>query len=624
MRLFKNTSSERFQLTRMHISSIRTRFLLGFVALSVMVSVIFLFYFYTFSQEQIVQRVGDVQTLRISSAMHNAEMQLSEVNSFLYWLITNKELESLLRLEDPDDAPYSAYKQGFYYDLNNIHIYNQVKNRINLLYIRGTNGLTILYGKNAYNIETETVLQDEWYQQAKNSNGSILWFPSIKNYSRIPLVGIIKPPAEHVIPVFKYIKYGTSSRIFGEIILLLDSDIMIYVDDAGMEDALDMMVDPEGTVIAATDFNYVGRSLSDEEFYKKAIKQERGTFSANVDGVSSLVTISRPQNSGNSLISILAMSSITQTGLTLIRSSSLWALAIMVFSLIVSVYLSANFSRPIQAIIKRIDDISQGVFHQQPMNMAAWNVEEVRFLSARLDVMEYKLQNLIRERVVREQEKRDLEIQMLQSQISPHFLNNTISSIRMMATIQGAQSIERMLEGLSTILASTLERSAEQITLRDELKVVDAYIYIQRIRYHGRIKYELKLEDESLLNCLIVRFTLQPLIENAIFHGVVPKNEIGCITLSIRQDGENLSFIVADDGVGIPPEKAEGLLNGPKTNDHRILHGFGLSNVNRRLKLIYGENYGLSIISISGLTQIAITIPYKISHGEETDESIDR
>lgn len=258
------------------------------------------------------------------------------------------------------------------------------------------------------------------------------------------------------------------------------------------------------------------------------------------------------------------------------------------------------------------------------MNMAAWNVEEVRFLSARLDVMEYKLQNLIRERVVREQEKRDLEIQMLQSQISPHFLNNTISSIRMMATIQGAQSIERMLEGLSTILASTLERSAEQITLRDELKVVDAYIYIQRIRYHGRIKYELKLEDESLLDCLIVRFTLQPLIENAIFHGVVPKNEIGCITLSIRQDGENLSFIVADDGVGIPPEKAEGLLNGPKTNDHRILHGFGLSNVNRRLKLIYGENYGLSIISISGLTQIAITIPYKISHGEETDESIDR
>lgn len=88
MRLYKNTSSERFQLTRMHISSIRTRFLLGFVALSVMVSVIFLFYFYTFSQQQIVQRVGDVQTLRISSAMHNAEMQLSEVNSFFYWLIT--------------------------------------------------------------------------------------------------------------------------------------------------------------------------------------------------------------------------------------------------------------------------------------------------------------------------------------------------------------------------------------------------------------------------------------------------------------------------------------------------------------------------------------------------------
>lgn len=624
MRLYKNTSSERFQLTRMHISSIRTRFLLGFVALSVMVSVIFLFYFYTFSQQQIVQRVGDVQTLRISSAMHNAEMQLSEVNSFFYWLITNKELEALLRLESPDDVPYSTYKQGFFNDLNNLHIYNQVKNRINLLYIRGTNGLTILYGKNAYNIETESVLQDEWYQQAKASNGSILWFPAIKNYSQIPLVGIIKPPADHVIPVFKYIKYGTSSHIFGEIILLLDSDIMIYIDDAGMEDALDMMVDPNGTVIAATDFDYVGKSLSDETFYKEAIKQERGTFSASVDGINSLVTISRPQRSGNSLISILAMSSVTPTVLTLVRSSILWALAIMIFSIIVSIYLSANFSRPIQAIIKRIDDISQGVFHQHPMNVTAWNVEEVRFLSARLDMMEYKLQHLIRERVVREQEKRDLEIQMLQSQISPHFLNNTISSIRMMATIQGAQSIERMLEGLSTILASTLKQSAEQITLRDELKVVDAYIYIQRIRYHGRINYELRLKNENLLNCLIVRFTLQPLIENAIFHGVVPKNEIGRIILSVRRDGENLSFIVADDGVGIPPEKVEGLLNGPKTNDRRILHGFGLANVNRRLKLVYGESYGLSIISTSGLTQIAVTIPFKISQREEADESTDR
>ena len=105
---------------------------------------------------------------------------------------------------------------------------------------------------------------------------------------------------------------------------------------------------------------------------------------------------------------------------------------------------------------------------------------------------------------------------------------------------------------------------------------------------------------------------------------MVPKNEIGRIILSVRRDGENLSFIVADDGVGIPPEKVEGLLNGPKTNDRRILHGFGLANVNRRLKLVYGESYGLSIISTSGLTQIAVTIPFKISQREEADESTDR
>lgn len=599
-------SGEKKRRLFLPLSSIRTRFLFGFVFLSATVCIILFIYFYIHARNQIIASVGESQSLRISGAARIVDAEVNQIDNFLYWLITSDDLEALLTVEDPSSLPYSAHMQKLYSDLNNIHLYSLAKKRINLLYIRGANGLTLRWGLNAYNIDPERIFQDDWYHHALSSNGAILWFPAIPNYSRVPLVSTLSRPSAYVLPVFKYVKYGTSEHILGEIILLLDSQTLVY-SGAQTEGALDMMVDADGTVLAANDFSYVGRNLSQEPFYR-SLSLEEGAFRGSLDGVPSLIT-SCPTANGHRMISFLSIDIVTGTQQTFLRSYGLCFIIVCAFVVAMSLYLSANFTRPIQAVTERIEDISHGVFHQTPLELPKWNVDEIVHLSGRLDVMEQNIQQLIDERVIREREKRSLEIQMLQSQISPHFLYNTISSIRMMATLQGSQGIARMLDSLSVILSTALRNSGERVTLQAELSVVDAYIFIQRIRYHGRIRYELDVKDPSLLDCLITRFTLQPLIENAIFHGLVPKNDFGQIVLTIERLGDTIRLTVTDDGVGLA-ESAKRQLSDDGPDESRFSgHGFGLRNVDRRLKLVYGEAYGLTILSSGRPTQIAVTIP---------------
>lgn len=600
-----------------HHSSIRTRFLLGFICLSLVVSLIFVFYFYTISARQIIQSVGDSQSQRINNSVRIADIELSEVNSFLYWLIANEDLKDLLLRSPSDLGRFYGAKQSFYEDLNNIHLYRQVKNRINALYILGNNGLQIRFGKNAYNTDLSSLLSDDWYHRAVQSSGGIEWYPAIKNYSMVPLISTAAQLSDYIVPVFKYVKYGISDQIVGQIILLLDSDLLLYSTTDASDSTVDMVVDASGTVLACTHPDVAGLSVSDEAFYQKALMKRDGFFTVGVNGSSHLITSSHSSVSSNLLISLMPVSAVTQSMRSIMQSCLLCLGIVMGFSILASTYLSANLSRPIREVVGRIDEISQGVFHNQPLKLPTWNIEEIAFLSSRLDVMERNLQTLIHERVVREQEKRVLEIRTLQSQISPHFLNNTISSIRMMATMQGSEGIARMLEALSTIIASTVQNSAEKVSLRDELSVVDAYLFIQRIRYRGKVSCEVHVTDESLLQCQILKFTLQPIVENAIFHGIAPKNSFGHIIIDIGKRKEDIRLSVADDGVGIAPERVESLLNGPVRDDGGILHGIGLSNVNRRLKLVYGEQYGLSIPLCPGLTKIVILIPTELPTAEE-------
>jgi two-component system sensor histidine kinase YesM len=195
-----------------------------------------------------------------------------------------------------------------------------------------------------------------------------------------------------------------------------------------------------------------------------------------------------------------------------------------------------------------------------------------------------------------EKNKKDLEYRMLQNQITPHFLHNTLNSIKWMATIQNAGGIAEMTTALSRMLQTVSKDVRKVVPLRDELLLLNDYLVIQKYRYGDSVTLEKEIADDALLDTLIPRFTLQPLIENAIFHGIEPKGA-GTITVKIAENPDNAEALVTitDNGIGMKGEKGAGM---------------GIRNVDERLRYAFGEAYALRIESEEGkYTAITIRLP---------------
>ena len=203
----------------------------------------------------------------------------------------------------------------------------------------------------------------------------------------------------------------------------------------------------------------------------------------------------------------------------------------------------------------------------------------------------------------------------LQNQINPHFIYNTLNSIKWMATIQHAPGIAEMVMALSRLLKSISKSNERLVPLYEEFALLNDYFTIQQYRYGGTITLDVSyIEDESLNHsCLIPRFTLQPLVENAIFHGIEPKGSAGEVTLRVERDTANGDVLIhlTDDGVGMTEEQARQLLSENKNEKTEFFREIGVSNVHKRLQYEFGEDYGLRVESrLSEFTTVSVLLPF--------------
>lgn len=297
-------------------------------------------------------------------------------------------------------------------------------------------------------------------------------------------------------------------------------------------------------------------------------------------------------------------------------------IVIFIFLTGILLYLMLNrmINRPVQKLQGKIQEISQGDFTRDAS--IEWP-DEFGNIGRGINQMSENVVSLMDKKVEDEKQKKDLEYQILQSQINPHFLYNTLNSIKWMATIQGASGIAEMTTALARLMKNVAKGTAAQIPLREELDLMKDYFLIQQYRYGGSITIEYQIEDETLLNCLIHRFTLQPIVENALFHGIEPKGCAGKIRIHAREgassDGVRLLLIsVTDNGVGMSQETIEKVLRGDTASSADFFRQVGISNVNKRIQYDYGECFGITIDSVLGTcTTMHITLPYRTAGGEK-------
>ena len=286
-------------------------------------------------------------------------------------------------------------------------------------------------------------------------------------------------------------------------------------------------------------------------------------------------------------------------------------IALMAGVLLVALWLSMRIVQPLTDIQVSMQRIERNLDDNR-MSLPEEGFAEYASLAHSYNVMLRRIRGLMQETVDRQEQLRRMEIGALQEQINPHFLYNTLDSIvRVMETGRTPEAIE-MVQALAKLFRLSINNGDYFLTVEQEMDYARNYLIIQQVRYKKRFKYELYM-DESIKDLPCPKIILQPLIENSLKHGM--SDMPGCtLIVRARQEGYNIVLSVEDDGLGIPPEKLKKLQEMLRDDSNIMVkksrYGIGLRNTNRRIKLLYGSDYGLTIESeVEERTCVTITFP---------------
>lgn len=278
-----------------------------------------------------------------------------------------------------------------------------------------------------------------------------------------------------------------------------------------------------------------------------------------------------------------------------------YSLIISVLTLILAGILAVFFTKsivnPITKLRSLMKKTEEGNFDIQ---FNSKYDDEIGQLGNSFNHMIKEIKNLINLVQIEERNKRKAEINILQAQIKPHFLYNTLDTIQWMAQEHNAKDIVEMVGNLTNLLRIGLNNGDEIIKLRYEIKHVESYLMIQKVRYEDKINYEIKIDDD-ILEYNVIKLILQPLVENAIYHGLKEKRGKGKIIIKGAIENNKIHLKVIDNGIGIKKDKLKEINTLLRENDScKRKIGYGSFNVNERIRLNYGEEYGIAYSSIYG------------------------
>ena len=283
----------------------------------------------------------------------------------------------------------------------------------------------------------------------------------------------------------------------------------------------------------------------------------------------------------------------------------LTAIILVIVALLFSRFMARSITLPIQKLRDSMKKLQEGDFSVSDVVVDSKN--EIGSLTKSFDVMTHRIHELMEQNVHEQEEKRKSELKALQSQINPHFLYNTLDSIIWMAEGKKNEEVVLMTASLARLLRQSISNEDEVVPIANEVEYARGYLTIQKMRYKDKLEFQIEV-DSSILYIPLIKLVLQPIIENAIYHGLKYKESKGLLIVKGFMKDGNAVLQVIDDGVGMDEETLAHIYDKHKVNYHS--NGVGVYNVQKRLKLYYGEDYGITYTSELGKgTTATITIP---------------
>ena len=272
--------------------------------------------------------------------------------------------------------------------------------------------------------------------------------------------------------------------------------------------------------------------------------------------------------------------------------------------------LANRFLKNIEILTDAVGSIQKDNLY---LDISIHSGDEAEVLYHRFEDMISRIKEQIADMKKHEKEKRFLTLRALQAQINPHFLYNSLNTIKWMGQMQGADSIVDAVNALSSIMQVNMSKNT-YLTFQEELDYLNKYVCMKEFQKAARIKFVCKIEEE-LRQCYILKMLIQPIVENSLKHGEVMEREDGYISISIYSDGEDVQIDVEDNGKGLSEEESRAILDNLRNGE-----GIGLFNIQKRIQLYDGERYGVSITGEKGIyTCVSLRIPKRYQVGEEDD-----
>lgn len=549
----------------------------------------------------LIGQAKDAEVTEMEAIRRQVEDIVSTVSTVTKYFYFDSRLEEIAAKNYRDYGEMVQDYREFTSFLDYGRYYNNTIAWINIYMENST-----IVGNSRFIKVTKELAGEEWYVLAKERNGGAVW-----RFRPVPAAGY------NALGLFRMLKTQKGGDV---------GVLAVYIRPEQFEALLqerscDTLIVLNGGTVAASsgtvpELNEVTAFLPDKE----SGQVQKTIFREGEEYVMTCETI--PLMEGEDYLQVVSIKAYKDI-LSDVRAQTAKSVVFYILSAALSVTVillfSRSFSKRVERFLAQMQKAASGSFE---LEEKLGGSDEISDLYDYLGTMIYQIQRLLsevyQERLRAERltiQQKDAEFKMLASQINPHFLYNTLETVRMRARRSGQRDIEEIVQMLAKIMRSTLQAGGSEIALHSEVELVEHYLKIQQYRFGERIRYSIYVE-EGLRELQILPLIMQPVVENSIIHGLESKEGVGTISIDIRERAKNVVITIFDDGLGMSGETLLKLRNSLNTYNEKGRH-IGVGNVHQRVRLKYGDDYGVVIDSVEGsYTKVEILLPDAAKLGE--------
>lgn len=420
--------------------------------------------------------------------------------------------------------------------------------------------------------------------------------------------GFLYEGEHNVFAVSKTVIHKDTGKMVGRIFLYVKETTIASIYEEGENKGGEFyIVDSAGRIISSQNKAMLYRD------FKEAVSisiPENGKDTAFTQGSGSqemLIFTQRFEPLKWTIVSAIPMNEISSDRKVINQLMIGIGAACLLLALIVSFLLSGSITRPIFQLAKTMREIRTG---KMQVRSTYQSKDEIGYLSEGFNNLMNRIEALMAENVEKQRTKAEIEFKLLQSQVKPHFLYNTVETIISLIKLGLGKQAIQAAQYMANFYKISLSKGNDIISIGEEMRLTESYLEIQQLRYVEYMAYTMEIDDE-ILTYSIPKLTLQPIVENAIYHGLKLKKEKGIIRITGRRCGNNVEIEIYDNGAGMHKNQTKAIMEGFSVFDEA--GGFGIRSVSNRIRMLYGERYGLQVESEYGVyTKIVIVLP--LSH----------